>query len=192
MKIFGIFIIIFDLIINLDIGNYYGKIKHQILVQSWWRAVIMVLIAGFIGALYNIYLAFSLIFIVVLLLNRYQEIYAKERRKWDNYDANEHLILSTFMGVLMLALAYVVTIKTGIPKYKVIKEITLTDKTVTNNSTVYLDINSKLIELATGRGCTMGDKVLIYRENSNGFINTDFYSDYYLDCYKSMKKITKI
>lgn len=187
----GLFLIVFDLIKIPK--NITKKIKHFFLVQSWWRVLIILTTVGIIGYGYNIFFAFILIGITTWYLSKKQKKYAKQRGEWDYMNGNEHFIMPTVAAILFMLIIQITLLENAIPKYEILKEVTLSKNNVTGDTDFYIDINGISRKLETGKGCSYGQKVKIYKETRDVFwFNPNVMGDYYLDCNRPMKKYTKI
>jgi hypothetical protein len=197
MKAFlGLFLVVFDLlkgIGTLGVSNLGKKIKHFFFVQSWWRLLIILILVGIIGFGYNIFGAAALIGVTIWYLLFKQEEYAKKRGNWDSLNGNEHFIIPSIISLFTMIILQGTLSTNAVPKYEIIKNITLNEKTVTEKAYVYLNVNGASVKLDTGNKCKWGQTTKLYKEVRDViWINPNIMGDYYLDCNRPMKKFTKI
>jgi hypothetical protein len=194
MKAFlGIFLVIFDLLKLVKIPNPTEQIKHFFLVQSWWRVLLILIFAGLIGFGYNVIGAVILIGLTIWFLLNKQEKYAIKNGTWNSIEGNDHFIVPSILSIVMMILLQAFLVKNAIPKYEIIKNITLNEQTVTDKAWVYLDIDGISVKLDTGSGCKWGNKVNIYKETRKSvWLNSNLMGSYHLECYKPIKKYTKL
>ena len=194
MKAFlGLFLVVFDLLKGLGIPNLGKKIKHFFLVQSWWRLLIILISAGCIGFGYNIFGAGILIGVTIWYLTEKQEQYAKKRGNWNTVERNDHFIIPSILSLVTMIIIQSVLVYKAVPKYEVIKNITLNEKTVTEKSYVYLNVKGTSVKLDTGSKCKWGQLTELYKETKDVFwFNPNIIGKYYLNCNRPMKKYTKI
>jgi hypothetical protein len=193
MKVINSFLGLFLIITDLFKSSISKNIKHFFLVQSWWRLLIILLGVGIIGYGYNIFLSIIFIGLTVWFLLGKQKKYAKQRREWDSYSGNEHFIVPIIASLFLMGILQGVLIKNAVPKYEIIKEVVLSKDNITDNKDFYININGMSRKLETGKNCSYGQKVKIYRETKDVFwFNPNIIGDYYLDCNRPMRKYTNI